>query len=234
MPAEHGLSGMKHGWWIGVAPDSREWLLKMTGSFYGYRERVFASLAQRLGISCQSSTYVVVDKNNAILRRESGDAEPFQLAICLMEEHAILPCSSVCALRQILGKKMNFQDIAKARDSGLGYFDDLVRGDILGHLCGQLEPHGHFITRDHEYVVIDNECMFAQQPCLNQYEWLDVEGIRPVVIGVCRSLVGVHADELRSLATVPNVYRVVNGRDLFDDLCAAKTAANEYLEIFDE
>jgi hypothetical protein len=129
---------------------------------------------------------------------------------------------------------MNFQEINKARDSGISCFDDLVRGDILGHLCGQLEPHGHFITRHHEYVVIDNECMFAQAPCLNEYQWLDVEGIRPVIIGVCRGLVGVPAAELRSLASVPNGYTVANGRDLYDDLCAAKAAANEYLAIFDE
>lgn len=82
--------------------------------------------------------------------------------------------------------------------------------------------------------MIDNECMFAQPPCLNQYQWLDVEGINPVIIGVCRGLIGVSADELRSLATVPNGYTVANGRDLYDDLCAAKVAANEYLKIFDE
>lgn len=231
MPAENEL---KHGWWIGVAPDSRKWLLKMTGSFYGYREHVFASLAQRLGISCQSSAYVIIDKNSAIFRGKSGDAEPCQLAICFMDEHPNLPCSSQCVTRQILGKKMNPQEITRARDSGLSYFDDLVRGDILGHLCGQFEPHDHFITRDHEYVVIDNERMFDQPPCLKQYEWLDVEGIRPMIIGVCRGLAGVPANELRSLATVPDGYTVANGRYLYDDLCAAKAAANEYLKIFDE
>ncbi len=234
MPAGDGLSGLNPDWWIGVAPDSREWLLKMTGSFCSYREHLFASLAQKLGISCQSSIYVIIDKNNAILRRKSGDAETFQLAICLMDEHANLPCSSECAFRQVLGKEMNFQEIIEARDAGLTNLDDLVRGDILGHLCGQLEPHGNFITSGHEYVMIDNERMFASAPCLHQCQWLDEEGVRPVVIDVCRQLVRITDHDLRSMATVPDGFTVMNGRDLYDDACAAKEAAKEYLKVFDD
>ena len=46
--------GMDANWWIGTDREGRRWLVKMTNGFYAYREHVFASLAQRLGISCQS------------------------------------------------------------------------------------------------------------------------------------------------------------------------------------
>jgi hypothetical protein len=226
------VAGMKPAWRIGVDRESRKWLVKMTGSFYGYREHVFASLAQRLGLSCQSSTYLLIDQNNKNIHRESGNAERFQLAVWLMDEHARQPCSPTCPFQEAYGKQVDFQSIMRARDSGLTHFDDLIRGEILGHLCGQLEPHGDFITSDHEYVMIDNECMFHDdKPCLSACEW-NGKKTRPIVIGVCKSLVNVHEDELRSIATVPDGYTVTKGRNLYDDLCAAKTAANEYIERY--
>ena len=41
---------MDPDWWIGTDLEGRQWLVKMKGSFYAYREHVFASLAQRAGI----------------------------------------------------------------------------------------------------------------------------------------------------------------------------------------
>ncbi len=48
----------KHGFWLATDERGHQWLAKMRGSFYGYRELVFARIAQRLGWSCQSSFVV--------------------------------------------------------------------------------------------------------------------------------------------------------------------------------
>ena len=234
LPSGDESHRLKHGWRIGTDPQARQWLVKMKGSFYAYREHVFASVAQRLGISCQSSTYLVIDENSPVLRRPTGNAEPFQLALWFMDQHCADACSPACPCSVVIGRDQNFEAIVRAKNAGGADFDDMVRGDVLGHLCGQLEPHGHFFTRNHEYVIIDNECMFHDLPCLHMYSWLDVPGVRPVIIELCRKFVDLADNELCSITSVPNNYIVSNGRNLLEDLCAAKKAAGEYLELFDE
>lgn len=232
-PAGDEARNLKQDWWIGTDPQSRQWLIKMTGSSYAHREQVFARLAQRLGISCQSSTYVVIE-NDSVLQRPSGDAEPYQLAIWLMEQHEGRACSPSCVCSAAINRRLSFDDIVRAKNAGLAYFDDMVRGDVLGHLCGQFEPHGRFFTRNHEYVVIDNECMFHDQPCLNQYSRLDEPGVRPVIIELCRKFVSLGDDELRAIVAIPKNYAISPGRDLFEAVLSARAAAGEYLELFDE
>lgn len=190
---------LKQDWWIGTDLQSQQWLIKMTGSSYAHREHVFASLAQRLGISCQSSTYLLIADQDPVLHRQSGDAERCQLALWFMEEHRNGSCSLTCPYPSVTNKSLGFQNILSAKNAGLANLDDMVRADVLGHLCGQLEPHGHFLTREHEYVAIDNECMFHDPPCLNQYRRLDEPGVPPLIMKLCRDFAGLPDDELRAL-----------------------------------
>ena len=225
---------MDADWWIGTDREGRNWLVKMTGSFYAYREHVFASLAQRLGISCQSSTYLLIQSEKAEPRLRSRCSEPYQLGLWLMDEHAAQPCSAICPWAEIHDREIDFATIRRSSVSGVAHFEDLVRGDVLGYLCGQFEPHGDFFLRNHEYVVIDNECMFSGSPCLNSCHWHECYDARPLLIEVCRGLARIGDEELRDFATVPEGYAILNGRDLYDDLRASKAAASEYLDLFDK
>lgn len=149
-----------------------------------------------------------------------------------MDEHDSYPCSPHCVCEGVVGKSLTLEEILQVRNRGLINFDHLIRGDILGHLCGQLEPHGHLITSNHEYVMIDNECMFHNGPCLNRYSWLNEPAVQPVILDVCNRLVSLSEDELGVISAIPNGYAVSGARDLFKAVCAAKSAAAEYLELF--
>jgi hypothetical protein len=226
--------GMKPEWWIGTDAKGRRWLVKMRNGFFAYREHVFASLAQRLGISCQSSAYIVIESEMAEPRLHTQGSEPYQLALWLMEEHAPHSCSAECILSDIIGKEIDFAAIERGCALGIPCFKDLVRGDVLGHLCGQHEPHDSFFTRDHEYVVIDNECVFATKSCLHECHWQDFDTAHPVIIEVCRSLSTITDQEFREMATLPEAYVISNGFDLYDLLLAARAASEEYLYLFND
>jgi hypothetical protein len=151
-----------------------------------------------------------------------------------MEEHAPHPCTAECILSDIIGKEIDFAAIERGCASGILCFKDLVRGDVLGHLCGQHEPHDSFFTRDHEYVVIDNECMFSTESSLHECHWHDYDTAHPVIIEVCRGLSTITDQEFREMATLPEGYVISNGFDLYDLLLAARAASEEYLYLFND
>jgi hypothetical protein len=77
-PQRHSGMGMSPEWWIGADRGGRKWLVKMRNGFYAYREHVFASLAQRLRISCLSSAYLLIGSEKHLReamarRRQLGD-----------------------------------------------------------------------------------------------------------------------------------------------------------------
>ena len=233
-PRSENWIGMKPDWWVGTDADGGRWLVKMTGGTSGYREHVFTSLAQRLGISCQSSAYLLIASEKAEPRLHTQGSEPYQLALWLMDEHADQPCSADCVCADIFGKDMDFPAIRRASTAGIAFIEDLVRADVLGHLCGQDEPHDHFLTCNHEYVSIDHELMFVREPGLNGCHWHDCKTARPVMLEVCRNLERIEDHELLEFTTIPNGYVISGGRNVHDDLLRAKAAAIEYLELFDD
>ena len=64
-PKRNMAFGLKPEWWIGTDDVGRRWVVKMSGSDCAYREHVFAALAQRLDISCQSSMYYRLPERGA-------------------------------------------------------------------------------------------------------------------------------------------------------------------------
>jgi hypothetical protein len=150
-----------------------------------------------------------------------------------MAEHPAQPCSKGCPLRGIIGVGLDYTGIEKATAAGIAHFKDLVRADALGYLCGQFEPHGHFFTNDHKYVVIDNELMFSGIGSLSGCRWHETEAARPLIIEVCRSFLSIGERELECIATIPNGFVVSGGYDLISILRDARSAASEYLELFD-
>jgi hypothetical protein len=93
-PFKRGLHGQS---WIGTDEHGRDWLVKMTGSFFALRERVFDSIAQALGLSCQSCVFLTLPEHAEPLRH-AKDAEVYQGAITFIQKHKSKPCWTDCEL----------------------------------------------------------------------------------------------------------------------------------------
>ncbi|MBE2282175.1 MAG: hypothetical protein IAE77_01790 [Prosthecobacter sp.] len=140
-PSSHNRRiGTKSEWWIGVDEEGGEWLVKMRGSDKASREHTFSALAQRLSIPCQSSSYLLIPSPQAPPRLLAPHAEEFQLALCLINEQELTPCSSDCPLSSVFGKSLTDEVIRRAELRGGFNHQDLVKASALGFLCGQFEP----------------------------------------------------------------------------------------------
>jgi hypothetical protein len=91
--------------WLGEDAENGRWLVKMRGGFYGVRERAFSIIAQALGISCQSSTFLKIPRKRSRSSASSPDIrsaeDSYQLAILFLEEHANHYCGHGCALEEL-------------------------------------------------------------------------------------------------------------------------------------
>ncbi len=155
----------KHGFWLATDERGHQWLAKMRGSFYGYRELVFARIAQRLGWSCQSSAFAVLDKD-ALPLQQTPDAERTQLLSWFLAEHSSGTCASDCPLAS-LDRAFNAHDadpVEVLENSSLAHIMDWPRSEIAAPIFGANEPPGRLFTTDHELVIIDGEQMFSTQP----------------------------------------------------------------------
>lgn len=154
-----------HDFWIGTDGFGHRWLTKLRGSFYGYRELVFERLAQRLGWSCQSSAFAVLDENALPIRLRLA-AEHTQLLSWLLPEHRPHSCGPNCPydpLRLRL-KAQTGDPLELIEGSGLRDFIAWPLSQILAPLLGGNEPAGYLITIDHQVVMIDGEQMFSTSP----------------------------------------------------------------------
>lgn len=229
-PARSLLSSSRidSDYWIGRDETGRRWLVKMTGGSYGHRERTFSSLAQILGISCQSSVFLLLPEEALPLVNQRLP-ERTQLGVLLLDEHRAPKCSGECPIGF---DASSFEEIVLAEKNGIKYLSDSIRGDVLGFLCGQHEPHDHLITSDHEYVVIDNECMFSGRECLNECHWALEESTRPLVLEICEQLRSLGEDQLLKCAEMPKSVIFETRYDLRMKLLSARDGAIRYLNIF--
>lgn len=217
--------------WVAVDHEGRKWFIKMRDSNRAYRERVFAALAQRLGISCQSSVYLTIPRN-APPMLNGTEWESHQLAIWFLNEHQASACSQEqCPLTVLKNLELNSEaNLQTLLCSDVNHAIDLIHGGILGYLCGQFEPPGHLFTVDHRFVQIDNELMFASDPIkLEDSQWLRFPSGRQCAKTVCAKLSELSNDELTGLARIPEGYVVRCRNDIPRRLLAAKNAAKGYL-----
>ena len=160
--------------WSGVDEEGQKWLVKMRGSFYALRERTFSVIAQNLGISCQSSTFLQLSSGSEPLKCIPG-AAPEQLATWFLSEHVIGSCGDKCPLRASNEAFAAASDkVTSLKQSPILNAVDWVRGEILGYLCDMHEPPGKLVTTEHAFVQIDNEQMFTNAVAdLWQCHWLE-------------------------------------------------------------
>jgi len=165
-----------HDVWIGTDRDGHDWLVKLRGGFRAYRERAFGIMAQHLGISCQSATFLTLAPDSAPLQ-QTPTAEPIQGAIRFLREHKPGDCGETCPLRDLNAAFEAADDnVAVLRGSSIDHAIDWVRGEMLGYLCDMHEPPGRLFTTAHEFVQVDNELMFTNGSAdLRECHWLKRE-----------------------------------------------------------
>jgi hypothetical protein len=229
-PSHTRYQELKSYWWLGTDEMGRRWVLKMTGSNYAYREHVFASLAQRLGISCQSSMYLTIPRGSAPILHETK-TEPHQLALCFLEEHLGSCSLESCPLDILNDLSIDSEENLQIYLScGVKNTTDFIRGEILGYLCGQFEPPDRLFTMNHELVQIDNELMFANDPInLVECRWLQFRVGLQCAEDICCTLSELSEDEILAFAEIPSGYLVTQDNNIPRKLLAAHRAAKNYL-----
>jgi hypothetical protein len=226
--------------WIGLAPNNNRWLVKMRGSFYAYRERTFASLAQRLGLSCQSSVYLKLPQE-CLPRKGMEDTEDWQLAIWLLPEHGSQECSDHCPIEELY-RNINApaQDfVAALQASSVKNAVDWARGELLAYLCGANESSDRLFTPDHQFVLIDNEQIFSvppgnilEAPCLEApNNGLSQAGLK-VALDLCSDFSALADDEIEEITRLPSHYTVDERWAIKPLIYEGRRAANEFLGLF--
>ena len=218
---------------LGIDHESRSWLVQMRGSVKAYQEHVFASLAQRLGISCQSSVYLQIPACNRPKMDDTPTDEACQLAIWLMKEHSAGSCGDTCPIGR--GREWDFttdETLNEFLQSGLKNAADFVLGDILGSLCGGDENVEGFWTVNHEYVAIDSERMFEWDSYVQRCSWMDLTKGKQLALDLFDRVCAISDEELCTIAELPPGYLVNPVVQLGQRLIEIKAIAGNYLRVF--
>lgn len=199
------------GFWIGTDLNGNRWLTKLRGSFYAYREIVFARLAQTMNWSCQSTVFIRFDADSAqILGRRASE---IHAAHWFLEEHSHPPCHAGCALEALVGHEVHTpDDLSFPLIAGLM---DWPKSEIAAYIFGGNEPPGRLFTLSHELVVIDSEQMFSTGPCdfLNSL-WLRLPSGesspsgRRLAIEVCADIGNLKPENIEIALSVPPGFTV--------------------------
>ena len=197
-----------YNFWIGTDSSGNRWLTKLKGGFYGYRELVFAKLAQQVGWSCQTSTFVELD-DAAVRIFGKPDTERFHAAHWFMPEHASTACSTDCPMT-FLFRRPIASIIDDLSGSEIMHLRDWPKSEFAACLFGGNEPPGRLFTRSHEFVIIDSEMMFASKPSpLSGTMWWNSPDGTPSVHGrqlaleVCREVAALTESQLKGFLRLP-------------------------------
>jgi hypothetical protein len=225
-------SSPSHDFWLGFDLAGSRWLTKLHGDFYAYRELVFARLAQKMGWSCQSSAFMVLDSHSA---QELGvSTDEVQAAHWFMDEHPRRKCSSECPLAFLRGRPIEaVDDLAGLR---IDHILDWPKSEIAACLFGGNEPPGHLVTTAHEFVIIDSEQMFSSDPSdLTETRWWNNTDGSPSGSGrlltceVCRDLCRLSQPELEEALRIPSTLSVTQLWPIAPKLNASREFARRFL-----
>ncbi len=196
----------QNDFWLGTDKEGNKWLTKLRSDFYAYREIVFARIAQKMGWSCQSSTFIQLDIESA---KELGSHDSrIHAAHWFMEEHQPQPCSIDCAIHDLIDRHAH--SINELHDVEVTHILDWPKSEFAACLFGANEPPGKLITVNHEFVIIDSEQMFSTEPCpLDGTVWWNLPDGSPSPAGralaleVCRELNGLTSSDIEDALSIP-------------------------------
>jgi len=223
--------------WIGEDSKGTQWLIKCTGGFRSVRERAFSLIAQELGISCQSSTFLKLSSNCPPFV-SGATTDCHQLAIQFLDEHDYEEVCENCPLEELRKSwKDKPFDVGILNTSRIRNAIDIARGEMLGMLCEMFEPPGRLFTRDHVFVQIDNELMFACEACANLWDsvWVREHGkIKPYglteAIRLCECILSLRDEIFREAIELPDGYRPKMFWDLRTEIDAIRPKAQAFLQ----
>jgi hypothetical protein len=225
-------SSAPRDFWLGFDLAGRRWLTKLRGDLYAYRELVFSRLAQKMGWSCQSSAFMVLDPHSA--QQLGVPDDEGHAAHWFMDEHPRKKCSSECPLAFLRGRPIEtVDDLAGSR---IDHILDWPKSEIAACLFGGNESPGCLITTAHEFVIIDSEQMFSSgRSDLTETRWWNNPGGSPSVSGrwltceVCRDLCRLSQPELKEALRIPDTVSVRQRGPVARKLNASRAFARRFL-----
>lgn len=194
--------------WLGIDLQGNRWLIKrpnLACSLYkGYREIVFAKLAQKMGWSCQSSVFVRFDKDSA---RQLGIKEgQLNAAHWFLEEHPEGLCSQNCSWVDL----KQYQKCTAEEIEGINLRNvlDWRKSGYASILFGGNDEPDSLITPSHNVVIIDSEQMFScEAPRFDLFDfsgqWDSKRG-RELALEVCREFLSIPVNFINEALLVPD------------------------------
>lgn len=191
--------------WMGIDRQGNRWLTKLRGDFSAYREIVFAKLAQKMGWSCQSSIFILLDEVSAkVIGAKAGQVHA---AHWFIEEHGYQRCGDGCNYVFLLNKSIEVVDDFKKIP--ILHILNWPKSELAAYLFGGFEPPGKLVTKNHEFVIIDSESMFANEP--NSFEssrwWGDRDAPTPsgleLAVEVCSEFLSLKQSAVHLALALP-------------------------------
>lgn len=223
--------------WLGSDRKGDKWLIKPRGSFYAYREIVFARLAQKMGWSCQSSAFLRLDKQSA--KALGVPTAEIHAAHWFMEEHVHNPCSAECQLTFLFGRSINTVDDLQGFE--IEHLLDWPKSELAACLFGANERPDRLYTTSHEFVIIDSEQMFSTDPCsLYESSWCTTPEGHPSPSGrtlayeVCLALCSLSSADIGDALFIPKGVSVKETWPIAAKLKASRKFAADFCALYDE
>jgi len=221
-----------YNFWLGTDQDGNRWLTKLKGSFYAYREIVFARLAQDMKCSCQSSTFMRVDKHSAqLLGVRPGE---IHAAHWFLTEHLHPPCTADCALKFLMDRPN--PTVADLKESSIAHLLDWPKSEFAAYVFGGTERPDKLFTTAHEFVIIDSELMFDTGPCeFDTASWWNEPDGRPSYSGralaleVCTDLAALLESQVQEALQVPDGVSIPKRLPIAPRLKASRKFAAGYI-----
>lgn len=192
--------------WLGTDCEGNRWLTKLRGSFYAYREVVFARLAQAMKWSCQSSVFLRLDSESAATL--GVDPDESHAAHWFMPEHNNQSCLGSCALEFLYGKEI--RTVNELAGSKIAHLLDWPKSEYAAYLFGGNEPPGRLFTTTHEFVIIDSEQMFSTGPStFETSHWYNEPDGKPsqcgraLAVEVCADLTALTERDIEDALLIP-------------------------------
>ncbi|MEO8343447.1 MAG: hypothetical protein ABI536_06470 [Gallionella sp.] len=127
-----------------------------------------------------------------------------------MDEHAHPPCSSDCALDELVGLQINsIEDVSNLNVKNI---IDWPKSELAAYIFGGNEPPGKLFTASHEFVIIDSEQMFSTGPSPfgNSAPWMwranrsFSESGHALAVTVCKEISSLPASFVEEVLAIPN------------------------------
>lgn len=219
--------------WLGTDLNGCRWLAKLKGSFYGYREIVFAKLAQRMGWCCQTSTFAQLD--NESLRILGVDHSCRTQAVhYFLDQHKRSSCSPNCPY-VFIKDPQEAKRLIKP-DYGQEILN-ILRAGYSSILFGAGEPSEIFLTASDEVVIIDNEQMFATPISWGPFrtEWENDQDndtaatLKAIKRDICGDIAALTDKDISNSIRIPDEVSVREQWQLNDSIQAAHEYARSFL-----